>query len=44
VQLGIYLHKRVSDQVFYSVSYGFLLLAGVKLTYEGASALWLTLS
>ena len=44
VWLGIYLHKRVSDQVFYLVSYGFLLLAGVKLTYEGASALWLTLT
>jgi uncharacterized protein len=40
VQLGIYLHNRVSDEVFYWVSYGFLLLAGLKLTYEGIAALW----
>jgi uncharacterized membrane protein YfcA len=39
VQLGIYLHNRVSDQVFYWVSYSFLLLAGIKLTYEGGAAL-----
>ena len=39
VQLGIYLHNRVSDKVFYSLSYGFLFLAGVKLAYEGASKL-----
>lgn len=39
VQLGIYLHNRVSDKVFYGVSYGFLLLAGTKLTYEGVVAL-----
>lgn len=40
VQLGIYLHNRVSDQVFYWISYGFLLIAGIKLTYEGVVALW----
>ena len=39
VLLGIYLHNRVSDKVFYSVSYGFLFLAGLKLAYEGASNL-----
>jgi uncharacterized membrane protein YfcA len=39
VQLGVYLHHRVSDQVFYWVSYGFLLIAGIKLTYEGAAAI-----
>jgi len=40
VWLGVYLHNRVSDRVFYWVSYGFLLVAGIKLTYEGAAALW----
>lgn len=39
VMLGVYLHHRVSDQVFYWVSYGFLLLAGIKLSYEGALGL-----
>lgn len=36
VWLGIYLHHRVSDQLFYLLSYGFLGLAGVKLTLEGS--------
>lgn len=41
VQLGVYLHNRVSDKVFYWVSYGFLFLAGLKLVYEGAgNLLW----
>lgn len=40
VMLGIYLHRRVSDRIFYRVSYSFLLLAGLKLTYEGARGLW----
>lgn len=39
VLLGVYLHRRVSDRVFYWVSYGFLLLAGIKLVYEGALGL-----
>lgn len=37
VQLGVYLHNRVSDRVFYWVSYGFLFLAGLKLTWEGGA-------
>ena len=41
VWLGVYLHHRVSDRIFYWISYGFLLLAGLKLTYEGALGLWL---
>lgn len=39
VMLGVYLHHRVSDRIFYWISYGFLLLAGIKLTLEGAIAL-----
>lgn len=39
VMLGVYLHHRVSDRVFYWVSYGFLFLVGVKLTLEGVMAL-----
>lgn len=39
VQLGVYLHNKVSDRTFYVVSYGLLLLAGVKLVWEGAHGL-----
>jgi uncharacterized protein len=39
VLLGVYLHKRVSDQLFYWLSYGFLFLAGIKLSYEGIAGL-----
>lgn len=39
VWLGVYLHHRVSDRIFYWVSYGFLFLAGVKLLYEGVIGL-----
>lgn len=41
VWLGVYLHHRVSDRIFYWISYGFLLLAGIKLTYEGLLGLLL---
>lgn len=33
--MGVWLHKRVSDKYFYLLCYGFLLLTGLKLTYEG---------
>lgn len=39
VLLGVYLHHRVSDRFFYWMSYSFLLLAGIKLTYEGVRGL-----
>jgi uncharacterized membrane protein YfcA len=39
VWLGVYLHHRVSDRIFYWISYGFLLLTGIKLTYEGVLGL-----
>lgn len=40
VMLGVYLHHRVSDRMFYWLSYGFLLVAGIKLTFEGGFALF----
>lgn len=39
VKLGVYLLHRVSDKWFYWSCYGFLLLAGVKLVYEGSANL-----
>jgi uncharacterized membrane protein YfcA len=33
--LGIYLHKRVNQRLFYILAYAFLFIAGVKLLYEG---------
>jgi hypothetical protein len=33
--LGIQLHKRVNQQVFYLLAYIFLFIAGVKLLYDG---------
>lgn len=39
VLLGIYLHHRVSDGLFYKITCLFLFMAGTKLTYEGLSAL-----
>lgn len=41
VAFGFYLHKKVSDRFFYWVSYGFLLLAGIKLLIEGGKGLFL---
>jgi uncharacterized membrane protein YfcA len=39
VWFGVYLHHRVSDRIFYWISYGFLFIAGLKLIYEGALGL-----
>ncbi len=39
VRLGVWLHSRVSEQVFYLLCYWLLFLAGIKLTYEGCAAL-----
>jgi uncharacterized membrane protein YfcA len=33
--LGINLHKRVNEKLFYLLAYSFLFIAGVKLLYEG---------
>lgn len=39
VLLGVYLLHRVSDKWFYWSCYGFLLVAGIKLVYEGGKGL-----
>lgn len=36
---GVWLHKRISDKYFYVLCYGFLLLTGAKLVYDGFSEL-----
>lgn len=40
VWLGAYLHKRVSEKWFYSLCYGLLLVAGVKLVIEGGAGVF----
>ena len=37
--VGIWLHKRISDVLFYRLCYGFLFLVGCKLLWDGGSAL-----
>jgi uncharacterized membrane protein YfcA len=37
VALGVWLHKRVREVVFYRLVYAFLLLTGTKLLYDGLS-------
>jgi hypothetical protein len=39
IWLGIALQRRLSEKAFYRVCYGMLLVVGVKLTWDGASAL-----
>ncbi len=36
---GIWLHRRISDVLFYRLCYGFLFLVGCKLLWDGARAL-----
>ena len=36
--LGIFLHSRVSDKLFYQLCYGFLVLIGTKLIYDGLTS------
>jgi len=40
VRLGMLLHHRLSDGWFYWLCYCLLLVAGIKLSVDGASALW----
>jgi uncharacterized protein len=35
VALGVWLHRRVNDQLFYRLVYAFLLATGAKLLYDG---------
>ncbi len=39
VWLGIWMHKRVSNRIFYIICYGLLFLVGIKLLTEGMIAL-----
>lgn len=34
VRLGIWMHHRIDEQLFYKLSYGFLLVTGVRLTWH----------
>lgn len=38
--LGVWLHKRVSDRIFYTSCYIFVLLTGLKLIWDGARGLF----
>ncbi len=37
--LGIWLHHRVPDELFYRIAYSLLLITGIKLFYDGVSGL-----
>ncbi|MEJ2041651.1 MAG: sulfite exporter TauE/SafE family protein [Reinekea sp.] len=39
ISLGYYLHDKIPVKTFYQVSYFFLMLAGIKLLYEGVMAI-----
>lgn len=39
VKLGIWLHERVSESLFYRLCYIFLLLTGIKLVWDGVTQL-----
>jgi len=39
IGLGVWMHTRVSDTLFYRFCYGFLFLTGIKLLYDGISGL-----
>jgi len=37
IWLGLWMQKRVSDQVFYKVCYALLFITGLKLGYDGVT-------
>ena len=37
--LGIWLHHRVPDELFYRIAYSLLLITGIKLLYDGVTGL-----
>ena len=39
VQLGAWLHYKISTALFFKFMYGFLFLTGIKLIWDGASAI-----
>jgi uncharacterized membrane protein YfcA len=40
VYLGVWLHKRISQTLFYRIVYVLLLASGAKLLYDGVTRLW----
>jgi hypothetical protein len=34
IALGVWLHKRITERVFYAISYGLLFATGVKLIWD----------
>jgi uncharacterized protein len=39
IWLGLRFHRRISERWFYRVSYGFMLVAGIKLIFDGTRAI-----
>ena len=39
IWLGVFLHSRVPDKLFFRLAYALLFLTGVKLIYDGASSI-----
>jgi len=39
IRLGLWLHHRIRDESFYTLCYALLLIAGLKLSIEGAEGL-----
>ncbi len=37
IGMGVWLHNRVTDQLFFRIAYGMLFLVGLKLVYDGLS-------
>jgi hypothetical protein len=37
--MGVWLHNRVTDRLFFQVAYTLLFVVGLKLIYDGAVAL-----
>lgn len=38
IGLGVWLHRRVTDQLFFRIAYAMLFIVGVKLIYDGITA------
>jgi hypothetical protein len=39
VAMGVWLHNRVTDRLFFRVAYTLLFVVGVKLSYDGITQL-----
>ena len=40
VYTGVWLHKRVSDELFFKIAYSLLFVVGIKLLWDGVSAIY----